>query len=169
MSSDARIRIVIRGAVQGVGFRPFVYRLPPELGLTGWVADSTEGVYLEAEGSKDSLDRLVIRINHEHPQHASIHSLEYSFIDVAGSLDFEIRHSEEHGAKRTLVMPDIATCVDCMRDIFDPTNRRFHYSFTNCTNCGAPFTILEKLPYDRANTTRRRFLMFTLFRSQYEK
>ena len=127
MSSDARIRIVIRGAVQGVGFRPFVYRLATELDLTGWVANSIEGVYLEAEGSKDSLDQLVIRLNQEHPRHASIQSLEYSFIDASGSVDFEIRHSEEHGAKRTLIMPDIATCVDCRRDIFDPTNRRHHY------------------------------------------
>ena len=168
MSSDARIRIVIRGAVQGVGFRPFVYRLATELGLTGWVANSTEGVYLEAEGSKDSLDQLVIRLNQEHPRHASIQSLEYSFIDVSGSVDFEIRHSEEHGAKRTLIMPDIATCVDCRRDIFDPTNRRYHYPFTNCTNCGPRFTIIEKLPYDRVNTTMRRFSMCKLCRSEYE-
>src|SRR5262245_1875449 len=168
MSSDARIRMVIRGAVQGVGFRPFVYRLATELGLTGWVSNSTDGVYLEAEGSKDSLDQLVIRVNREHPRHASIHSLEYSFIDVSGSLDFEIRNSDENGAKRTLVMPDIATCLDCIRDIFDPSHRRYHYPFTNCTNCGPRFTILEKLPYDRANTSMHRFSMCKLCRSEYE-
>src|SRR5215472_16838312 len=122
MGNLLRAGIIIRGVVQGVGFRPFVYRLATELGLTGWVANSTEGVYVEGEGSKDSLDQLVIRLSQEHPRHASIQSLEYSFIDVSGSVDFEIRHSEEHGAKRTLIMPDIATCVDCRRDIFDPTN-----------------------------------------------
>jgi hydrogenase maturation protein HypF len=168
MSSDARIRIVIRGVVQGVGFRPFVYRLATELGLTGWVTNSTEGVYLEAEGSKDSLDQFVLRVNQERPRHASIQSLEYSFIDVSGSADFEIRPSEEVGTKRTLVMPDIATCVDCMRDIFDPSNRRYRYPFTNCTNCGPRFTIVEKLPYDRANTIMSRFSMCRLCRSEYE-
>src|SRR5262245_13905798 len=108
-----RIRIAIHGAVQGVGFRPFVYRLATGLELTGWVCNSTEGVHIEVEGSKASLDEFLIRLSKEHPTHASIHSLEYSFVDAAGSTTFEIRHSDASGVNPTLILPDIATCPDC--------------------------------------------------------
>jgi hydrogenase maturation protein HypF len=163
-----RIRISIRGAVQGVGFRPFVYRLATSLGLTGWVSNSTEGVWIEAEGRKPVLDEFLIRLNQEPPQRASIHSLEYSFLDSCGFTSFEIRNSQESGSKRTVILPDIATCPDCLREMFDPLDRRYQYPFINCTNCGPRFTIIERLPYDRPNTTMRHFTMCPQCRSEYE-
>src|ERR1051326_1455346 len=125
MHAPVRIRIKIRGAVQGVGFRPFVYRLATDLKLSGWVSNSTEGVIIEAEGPKSSLDELLIRVGKEHPRHANIQSLEYTFADPAGFKAFEIRCSNGEGAKRALIQPDIATCADCLREIFDPSNRRY--------------------------------------------
>ena len=124
MSSIARVSIVIRGAVQGVGFRPFVYRMATELGLTGWICNSTTGVHIEAEGRKDALDRFLIRLGKEHPPRASIHSFEYSFLDVIGFTTFHIRDSDTTGTKGGVVLADIATCSECLQEIFDPSNRR---------------------------------------------
>jgi hydrogenase maturation protein HypF len=143
MANLTRIRITIHGAVQGVGFRPFVYRLATEIGLTGWVSNSTQGVLIEAEGCKEDLDSFLLRVGSEHPRHASICSLEYLFIDSKGSHDFEIRQSATDGRRAALVLPDIATCPECASEIFDPSNRRYLYPFTNCTNCGPRFTIIE--------------------------
>jgi hydrogenase maturation protein HypF len=160
--------MIIRGAVQGVGFRPFVYRLAKELGVTGWVSNSNEGVWIEAEGAKETLDEFVIRIDKEHPRHAAIHGLEYSFLDALGFAGFEIRQSSAEGAREAVILPDIGTCPDCLHDILDPANRRYLYPFTNCTNCGPRFTIIERLPYDRANTTMRDFVMCAQCRAEYE-
>jgi hydrogenase maturation protein HypF len=169
MTSDlTRVRITIRGAVQGVGFRPFVYRQATSLSLSGWVSNSTEGLHIEAEGKKAALDEFLIRLSHEPPRSASIHSFEYSFLDSRGFEHFEIRSSDESASKTTVVLPDIATCADCLREMFDPEDRRHLYPFINCTNCGPRFTIVEKLPYDRANTTMRRFTMCERCRSEYE-
>src|SRR5215475_2026585 len=167
-TSLVRVSIVIRGAVQGVGFRPFVYRLATELHLKGRVSNSNEGVQIEAEGSKDILDRFLLRLQNEHPPNASIHSMEYSFLDALGFMAFEICQSGTEGAKRAVVLPDIATCADCLEEVFDPSNRRYLYPFTNCTNCGPRFTIIESLPYDRLNTTMRRFEMCAQCRREYE-
>src|SRR5690348_1158933 len=168
MGDLLRLRIMIRGVVQGVGFRPFVYRLASELALTGWVSNSTEGVQIEAEASKTALDGFLIRLTREHPPHACIHSFEYSFLDALGLPTFAIRPSQSGGPKRALILPDIATCAECVRDVFDPANRRYLYPFTNCTNCGPRFTIVESLPYDRANTTMRCFTMCGRCRAEYE-
>jgi len=168
MGTTTRIQIVIRGAVQGVGFRPFVYRLARELQLTGWVSNSTEGVRIETEGTKELLDEFLLRLGREHPRHASIHGVEYSLIDAVGATGFQIRDSESAGAPRALVLPDIGTCGQCAEEIFAVANRRYLYPFTNCTNCGPRFTIIEKLPYDRENTTMRRFTMCALCRAEYE-
>jgi hydrogenase maturation protein HypF len=148
----SRVRTVIRGAVQGVGFRPFVYRLATELHLDGWVSNTGLGVVVEAEGSKSLLDRLLLRLQNEKPAHASIHSFEASILDCVGLKGFEIRESSAEGEKSVLIMPDIATCPDCLAEISDPSNRRYRYPFTNCTNCGPRFSIIEALPYDRPNT-----------------
>jgi len=121
-TSFARVSIVIHGAVQGVGFRPFVYRLATELHLNGRVSNSNEGVQIEAEGSKDILDRFLLRLQKEHPPNASIHSMEYSFLDALGFTAFEICQSGTEGAKRAVVLPDIATCADCLEEVFDPLN-----------------------------------------------
>jgi hydrogenase maturation protein HypF len=163
-----RIRIIIQGAVQGVGFRPFVYRLAKELKLNGWVLNSSQGVFIEADGYKEILDSFVLRIERERPPHSFIQSLEFSFLDPAGYNDFNIRTSDDEGNKSVLILPDIATCSDCLKDIFDPSNRRYLYPFTNCTNCGPRFSIIQSLPYDRKNTTMSKFLMCDECRAEYE-
>jgi len=150
--------MTIRGAVQGVGFRPFIYRLAAELGLNGWVNNTARGVFVEVEGAREKLDQFLLRVEREKPAISFIQSLESSFADPAGYVGFEIRKSEG-GEKTALVMPDVATCPECLRDILDPANRRFGYPFTNCTNCGPRYTIIESLPYDRPRTTMKNFTM----------
>ncbi|HEY2800301.1 MAG TPA: carbamoyltransferase HypF [Chthoniobacterales bacterium] len=154
-----RIKIAVRGAVQGVGFRPFVYRLATELQLAGWVLNSSQGVLIEAEGPIESLQRFVRRLQEETPQHAVVQSLESSFLDPVGYASFKIRESSDAGGKTALILPDIATCSECLREILDPHDRRYRYPFTNCTNCGPRFSIIEVLPYDRANTSMKSFAM----------
>jgi hydrogenase maturation protein HypF len=153
-----RVRTIIRGAVQGVGFRPFVFRLATDLGLAGWVSNSSHGVIIEVEGDEARLREFVDRLERERPPRAFVQSLETSFLDPLGYSTFEIRPSIE-GAKTALVLPDIATCPDCLREIFDPNDRRYRYPFTNCTNCGPRFTIIQSLPYDRPKTTMAGFAM----------
>lgn len=163
-----RLRVAIRGAVQGVGFRPFVYRLATELGLAGWVNNSPQGVFIEVEGGREELNSFLLRIEREKPPRSFIQSLESSFLDPKGFKGFEIRKSDSAGEKTTLVLPDIAVCNDCLNDISDPNNRRYRYPFTNCTNCGPRFSIIEALPYDRANTTMKKFLMCAECAEEYE-
>ncbi|MGQ9486979.1 MAG: carbamoyltransferase HypF [Armatimonadota bacterium] len=166
--STQRLRLIIRGAVQGVGFRPFVYRLATDIGLRGWVLNSVLGVFIELEGEPSLLQQFVKRLYAEMPPRASIQSLEQSVLEPVGYHTFEIRHSEVAGEKSALILPDIATCLDCEREIFDPTNRRYRYPFTNCTNCGPRYSIIESLPYDRPNTTMRAFTMCRMCREEYE-
>jgi hydrogenase maturation protein HypF len=154
----ARLKIIIRGAVQGVGFRPFVYRLAAELELNGWVNNSAHGVLVEVEGGRERLEQFLLRLEREKPAISFIQSLESSFADPLGYVGFEIRKSDG-GEKTALVMPDIATCPECLREIFDPRNRRFGYPFTNCTHCGPRYSIIESLPYDRPRTTMKQFTM----------
>jgi len=163
-----RLRVTIHGAVQGVGFRPFVYRLANELRLHGWVRNSSQGVFLEVEGPPQTLDAFLLRLESEKPPRSYIHSLESSRLDSVGYQSFEIRESEETGVKTAFILPDLATCRDCVQEIFDPKNRRYRYPFTNCTNCGPRFSIIEALPYDRPNTTMRNFLMCADCRAEYE-
>lgn len=154
----ARLRIVIRGAVQGVGFRPFIHRLATAAGLPGWVSNSAQGVFIEVEGGQDELRDFLQRIESEKPAIAHIYSLEAVYLDPVGFSRFEIRESEG-GEKTALILPDIATCPDCLRELNDPSDRRFRYPFTNCTNCGPRFTIIEALPYDRSRTSMKKFAM----------
>jgi len=163
-----RVRVEIHGAVQGVGFRPFVYRLATELNLAGWVINDTRGVFIELEGPKSDLERFLERLPAEKPPRAIIHSLNTDWLEPAGYDRFEIRHSDETGAKTVLVLPDIATCDDCLAEVFDPGNRRHRYPFTNCTNCGPRFSIVRALPYDRPNTTMRRFTLCPDCQTEYE-
>ena len=167
-SQRARLKLTVRGAVQGVGFRPFVFRLATERGLTGWVNNSPQGVYIEAEGPRVELEKFLLRLEIEKPVRSSIQSLEASWLDVIGFNNFQIRSSETGGNKTALILPDIATCPDCLREIFDPQNRRHRYPFTNCTNCGPRFSIIESLPYDRANTSMKAFAMCPQCRAEYE-
>jgi hydrogenase maturation protein HypF len=163
-----RIKIIIRGAVQGVGFRPFVYRLASDLGLKGWVINSSSGVFIEAEAEKSKLDEFILKIQNERPPLSSIQSFEFSFLDPVGFEKFEIRETNSEGSRTVLMLPDIATCNECLNDIFDPANRRYLYPFTNCTNCGPRFTIIEKLPYDRINTSMKIFEMCDDCKKEYE-
>ena len=147
-----RVKVTVHGAVQGVGFRPFVYRLATQLRLNGWVLNSSQGVFIEVEGSTEALNEFLERLENEKPPLAIIQSIEASFLDGVGYDKFEIRFSEQSGEKIALILPDVATCSDCLREILDPANRRYRYPFTNCTNCGPRFSIIEALPYDRHNT-----------------
>jgi hydrogenase maturation protein HypF len=162
-----RARIVVRGAVQGVGFRPFVFRLAQELGLAGWVQNAGHGVFIEVEGDRPALDAFLLRLEREGPPRAAITSLEVSFLDPAGYRDFVIAPSEAGGAVTALVLPDIATCAECLREIFDPADRRYRYPFTNCTNCGPRYSIIEALPYDRPHTSMKAFAMCAECRREY--
>src|ERR1051325_38919 len=148
-----RARIHIRGAVQGVGFRPFVFRLAGELQLSGWVSNSVEGVLIEGEGSESQLGEFLARLEREAPPLALIQNVRHSFLDPVPYDRFEIRDSDRTGATSALILPDLATCADCLRELFDPNDRRHLYPFTNCTHCGPRFSIIESLPYDRANTS----------------
>ena len=163
-----RLRVTVRGAVQGVGFRPFVYRLATELALNGWVNNSSQGVFIEVEGAPAKLNSFLLRLEREKPPRAFIQSRESSFLNAVGFTGFEIRPSCEDGAKTAIVLPDISTCADCLREIFDPENRRYLYPFTNCTNCGPRFSIILSLPYDRSRTTMKAFEMCEACRAEYE-
>ena len=163
-----RTRLVIRGAVQGVGFRPFVFRLATGLGLRGWVNNSSQGVYVEVEGPRAALDEFLLRVERERPPRSFIQSLEATHLDPAGYADFQIRPSDAAGEKTALVLPDIATCRECLHEIFDPANRRHRYPFTNCTHCGPRFSIIEALPYDRPHTSMKAFVMCPACQAEYD-
>ncbi len=163
-----RVRIEIRGAVQGVGFRPYIYRLAGEHRLSGWVMNATSGVVIDAEGEDREVERFLLRIQPEKPSRAFIQSFEFSYLDSAGYSSFAIRESDESGEVSAFVSPDIATCPECLAEISDPGNRRFGYPFTNCTNCGPRFTIIRSLPYDRPNTSMDAFRMCDACRKEYE-
>ena len=152
-----RLRVIIHGAVQGVGFRPFVYRLASNLDLAGWVINDSSGVQIEVEGPTEKLRDFQTRLEAERPPLAVILSLEGSWLDPVGFTDFRIEESAGKGVPTVLVLPDVATCSDCRSDIFETGNRRHGYPFTNCTNCGPRYSIISGLPYDRPMTTMARF------------
>ncbi|MFA5059728.1 MAG: carbamoyltransferase HypF [Candidatus Omnitrophota bacterium] len=164
----ARLKIIVQGTVQGVGFRPFIFRLAQELKLTGWVKNSLSGAVIEAEGAKENLEHFIIRIKKEKPPQSFIQSLEFSFLDAIGHSSFEIKASDDTGKKTALILPDFATCPDCRDEIFDALSRRYLYPFTNCTHCGPRFTIVETLPYDRKNTSMKGFTMCPDCQREYE-
>jgi hydrogenase maturation protein HypF len=163
-----RLRLCVGGAVQGVGFRPFVFRLASELALGGRVNNSPQGVVIEVEGERGELETFRFRLETEKPPRSFIHSLETSWLDPVGYDGFEIRASETGGDRTAFVLPDVATCPDCLREIFDPNNRRYLYPFTNCTHCGPRFSIIESLPYDRANTSMKHFTMCPQCQAEYD-
>jgi hydrogenase maturation protein HypF len=163
-----RLHVEVRGAVQGVGFRPFVYRLANELALSGWVNNSRQGAAIEIEGGRERLAEFMRRLREDKPRPCVIHSLTPSYLPMVGYNGFEVRDSRESGPKSAVILPDLATCSDCLREIFDPNNRRFRYPFTNCTNCGPRFSIIEDLPYDRPRTTMKRFPMCAACRAEYD-
>jgi hydrogenase maturation protein HypF len=164
-----RRHITVHGVVQGVGFRPFVYRLAHEHGLAGWVLNHSGGVDIEVEGPAPALDAFAADLETKAPPLARIEGM--SAIGVppqGGEARFEIRHSEAREGEYPLISADIATCPDCRRELLDPGDRRYRYAFTNCTNCGPRFTIIESMPYDRARTTMRDFPMCPACQHEYD-
>jgi hydrogenase maturation protein HypF len=155
------------GTVQGVGFRPFVFRLATELNLTGWVRNDGDGVTIEAEGRHAMLLCLLERLPKEKPAAAIIHATDYRFLPPVGFKSFEIVTSEAIGPPRVWISPDLAMCEDCRRELRDPADGRFRYPFINCTNCGPRYSIIDALPYDRPNTSMRSFRMCATCASEY--
>jgi hydrogenase maturation protein HypF len=164
----ARLQVAIRGSVQGVGFRPFVYRLADGLGLSGWVANDNRGVTLEVEGEREALEEFSRRLTAERPAASEIREIDHAWAEPAGFVRFEILASDGGGEKLVEILPDLATCSLCREDVFDPHDRRHRYPFTNCTHCGPRFSIVTGLPYDRPNTTMAGFTMCPICRGEYQ-
>ncbi len=164
-----RVRARVTGTVQGVGFRPFVYRIARELSLSGWVRNDTRGVVIEAEGEPAAIAALLARVRDEAPPLAAVESVEPTEIEPShAAAGFRILASDAAGEARAPVAPDGATCADCLAELFDPDDRRHRYPFVNCTNCGPRFTIVEAVPYDRPLTTMAGFEMCERCRAEYE-
>jgi hydrogenase maturation protein HypF len=164
-----RVRVRVTGTVQGVGYRPFVHRLANSLGVTGWVRNDERGVLLEAEGDAEALDAFVASLHDTAPPLAEVESVAAEHLPCAGAAGFAIVASASSAARPdALVTPDSATCADCLRELFDPADRRYRYPFVNCTNCGPRFTIVRGVPYDRSQTTMSAFDMCRTCRAEYE-
>ncbi|HEY7077472.1 MAG TPA: carbamoyltransferase HypF [Solirubrobacteraceae bacterium] len=163
-----RVRVRVEGVVQGVGFRPYVYRLARGHGLGGWVLNDERGVELEAEGDADAVRAFLAALPAEAPPLAGVERVDVAELEPRGEATFAIVESAAAGAPAALVAPDTATCADCLRELFDPTDRRYRYAFINCTNCGPRFTIVRGVPYDRPLTTMAGFAMCERCRAEYE-
>ncbi len=163
-----RREISIRGIVQGVGFRPFVYSLARRYALAGHVRNDAEGVHIEVEGDPDGLDLFLRSVEEEAPPLAVVEAVAWRPLVVLGESEFRIEESREGVERRALVSPDVATCEECLRELFDPDDRRYRYPFINCTNCGPRFTITRSVPYDRAMTTMARFTMCPDCQREYD-
>ncbi len=163
-----RKQIHVRGIVQGVGFRPFVFRLAQALGLSGYVLNSSHGVIAEIEGSEPMLARFLEDLRGQSPPLAEIADIAISDVEPNGEQGFRILESLAEEQKFVLVSPDVGTCEDCRRDFTDPGNRRYRYPFTNCTNCGPRYTIIQDIPYDRPGTTMAAFKMCARCRAEYD-
>jgi hydrogenase maturation protein HypF len=168
-----RREVLVRGVVQGVGFRPFVYRLALEEGLAGFIGNDTDGVTIEVEGTAERVETFVARLRTDAPALARIDSvtvreLAVSGEAVAGQAEFRIVASEVTGRVSTGIPADAATCPDCLRELLDPADRRYRYPFLNCTNCGPRFTITRRIPYDRPQTSMARFTMCAACQAEYD-
>ncbi len=168
IETDRAWYIEVFGVVQGVGFRPFVYQLAQHHQIRGWVRNTSNCVEIEAEGPVKALEAFLDGIRHHAPPAAHVQHIEYQASSYQGFHDFQILESLPKPGEYQLISPDLATCADCQREIFDPTNRRYRYPFTNCTNCGPRFTIIEDIPYDRQRTTMRVFAMCTACQQEYD-
>ncbi|MDR9404354.1 MAG: carbamoyltransferase HypF [Halothece sp. Uz-M2-17] len=168
--SQCRLYLQLQGAVQGVGFRPFVYRLATELNLVGWVNNTVTGVFIEVEGNCETIETFQQRLLTEKPPIAQINDIKTQWLNPVGYEAFEIRASprEATDPKSAVILPDLAVCSDCLAEIFHPRDRRYRYPFTNCTNCGPRYSIIQGVPYDRANTTMGEFQMCLACREEYE-
>jgi hydrogenase maturation protein HypF len=163
-----RLAISVKGVVQGVGFRPFVYQLAHTYGLCGWVTNTSGEVRIEVEGAGQKIDGFLTDLEQKAPPQSYITEVMSTRLEPAEYGTFEIRESLAEAGKYQLISPDLATCGDCRAEILDPGNRRYRYPFTNCTNCGPRFTIIEDIPYDRPLTTMKVFPMCPDCRKEYE-
>ena len=163
-----RIRVRLRGIVQGVGFRPFVHNLAARLGLAGYVLNSSSGLLAEVEGNSAAVDSFVQAVRADAPPLAWIREMAVEELAPDGAVGFEIRQSVAVTGEFALISPDVATCPECLDDCREPSNRRYGYPFTNCTNCGPRYTIIRDIPYDRASTTMDPFRMCGACRQEYD-
>lgn len=163
------LSIQVNGIVQGVGFRPFVYRTAKRFQIRGWVCNAVDGVTIHAEGESMLLDQFVLELSERPPAAAKVKTIELAEVPLEGFADFEIRYSDDSDAEETtLVSPDLGICEECAAELLDEGDRRYRYPFINCTNCGPRFTIIKKLPYDRAATTMVGFTMCPDCQGEYE-
>ncbi len=167
-AARVRRRFNVHGLVQGVGFRPFVYVTAADLGLSGSVVNDSGGVVAEVEGTPAAVDAFAERLRSDAPPLAVVESIVVEEITPTGGTDFVIETSQRDAGRRTLASPDVATCDDCLRELADPTDRRYRHPFITCTNCGPRFTIITDLPYDRPTTTMRDFAMCDACRREYD-
>jgi hydrogenase maturation protein HypF len=163
-----RRQIDVSGLVQGVGFRPFVYRLAADAGLSGFVRNNASGVAIEVQGSADSVENFLQRLHKEAPPLAQVVHIEVSDLGCIEETNFQIVESHKANVAHTLISPDIATCNDCIREMFDSYDRRFRFPFINCTNCGPRFTIVRNIPYDRPATSMAPFKMCYSCQTEYD-
>jgi len=161
-------KIIINGIVQGIGFRPFVYRLARESQLGGYVLNSSSGVEIVVQGKKNAIDHFIRRLKSEHPPAALVRQLSKEKLVKSEHYEsFTIKQSQHHRGS-TLISPDLAICSDCLRELFDPDDPRYGYSFINCTNCGPRYSIIENLPYDRPLTSMKAFPMCDFCTQEYK-
>src|SRR5918992_1621961 len=163
-----RWEVSVRGIVQGVGFRPFIYALARRHALSGLVRNDADGVRIEVEGAPEDLERFVRVLEEDPPPLAMVESVFWQPLATLGDREFRIEESREGLRRQALVSPDVATCDDCLAELLDPTDRRYRYPLTNCTNCGPRFTITRSVPYDRATTTMAPFEMCPECLNEYD-
>ena len=161
------LRIRVRGIVQGVGFRPFVYALAVNHHLNGWVRNTSSGVEIEISGAPANLQAFCHKLQNNPPPLARIDEILTESMPPNREIGFTILDSQPQPGEFIPISPDMATCADCRRELFDPADRRYHYPFINCTNCGPRFTIIKDIPYDRPKTTMAPFPMCADCESEY--
>ena len=162
-----RLRVEVEGTVQGVGFRPFVYRLARELELTGWVRNTRNGVLVEVEGNLPVVEEFLQRLRTDAPSSASVETVSTTVVPVLDDAGFSINQSAEFGQRVLVIPPDLATCADCQRELADLHDRRFRYPFLTCTQCGPRYSLLTAIPYERSNTTMAGFELCSACRTEY--
>jgi len=168
VAARVRLRIEVRGIVQGVGFRPFVYRLARDCHLSGWVRNTSGNVVIEVEGPEENVNQFSALLKDKAPPAARVQDVTTRKLAAKGDIDFVIRKSQPEPGKYQPVSPDLATCPECLAEVFESENRRYLYPFTNCTNCGPRFTIIRDIPYDRPMTTMSRFTMCPECQAEYD-
>ena len=162
------VDIHVKGIVQGVGFRPFVYRTAKKYLINGWVLNAADGVYIHAEGESKLVDEFIMELSDNPPAASKVEEIDIKEVPLEDFDSFEIRFSDDEAvAETTLVSPELATCADCVAELFNPNDRRYRYPFINCTNCGPRFTIIDHLPYDRAATSMAAFPMCERCATEY--